>query len=369
MAPAGRAAYRLSSLTREKYAWSSLAKGTEDTMLEWTGERFIPGEGGAALLYEHAHRYRLAQSLAAGRRVVDLASGEGYGSDLLAQHAKLVVGLELDGQAVTHAAKKYQRDNLRFVRADIRFPPLREGQTDLVVCFEAIEHVTQPEVVLTEARRLLRPDGVLVISTPERKEHSEARGLENKFHEHEFYQDEFRTFLEDAFPCVEIFGQRVIGASATWPLTGATPPSALEIASVPRWRSSSEAGTGLPPPHYCIAVCGGPEAFVRDRLSRSLFLLLDPDQQWTREHDQVVETRANLEYRVLELETHDELLLSMKNQLVTENDWLNDELVRSAARAQALKDELELLYESTSWRITRPVRALSRLLSWRRRAS
>ena len=81
-------------------------------MIEWTGERFIPGEGGAAILYEHAHRYHLAQSLATGKRVVDLASGEGYGSELLSQAARSVIGVEIDTEALAHATTKYRRDNL-----------------------------------------------------------------------------------------------------------------------------------------------------------------------------------------------------------------------------------------------------------------
>ena len=191
--------------------------------------------------------------------------------------------------------------------------------------------------MLAEARRLLRPDGVLVISTPERKEYSELRDFKNEYHEHEFYQDEFRTFLEDVFPCVEIFGQRVISASATWPLTGATPPSSLQTDPVPRWHSNREVGTGLPPPQYCIAVCGGPEAFVQDRLSRSFFLLLDPDQQWMHEHDEAVQTRGDLEHRVLELKTHGDLVLSIKDQLTTDNDRLNAELEHSELRAQRVE--------------------------------
>jgi SAM-dependent methyltransferase len=331
-------------------------------MLESTGERFIPGEGGAAIFYEHAHRYRLAQSLVANQRVADLASGEGYGSDLLAERAALVVGLEIDAEAVAHATKKYRRDNLHFVEADIRIAPLRASQFDLVVCFEAIEHITRPEVVLAEARRILRPDGVLVISTPERKEYSDSRGFKNKFHEHEFYQDEFRELLEGVFPSVEIFGQRVLVASALWPLGSGAPLTEFEGAYVSSWRSTSEANDHLPPPQYCIAVCGGPDAGVQDRLSESMSLLVDPRQAYVEEHDRAIEAQASLEYRVLDLETYAELLLSIK-------DRLEAELAQATSRAQTLTEEVRGLHESTSWRITRPVRALSRLLSTPRRGS
>ena len=67
-----------------------------NSMLEWTGERFVPGNGGAAISYEHVHRYQLAQTIAAGKRVVDLASGKGCGSALLSQLAASAVGVEID---------------------------------------------------------------------------------------------------------------------------------------------------------------------------------------------------------------------------------------------------------------------------------
>jgi hypothetical protein len=273
-----------------------------------------------------------------------------------------VIGVEIDSEALAHATTKYRRDNLRFVGGDIRRTPLRGNQFDLAVCLEAIEHVTGQEEALVEARRLLRDDGVLVISTPERKEYSDSRDFTNDFHEHEFYLDEFRQFLERVFPHVAILGQRVVSASALWPLDGRGAPFRLETTTVPASRPARE-GHGSPlAPQFCVAICSGETTGTDERLARTVSVFMDADQSFVAEHDDAVETHAGLKQRVLELETHDELLLSVKSKLEQEREhW--------AHRAQTLSQENAALKSSVSWRVTRPLRALSRLRSWRPRAS
>src|SRR5215831_2145342 len=84
------------------------------SMLEWTGERYVPWMEGAEIGYEHLHRYAFATQFVRNKRVLDLASGEGYGSNLLAKTAKQVVGIDIDEQSVRHAKNKYIRTNLDF---------------------------------------------------------------------------------------------------------------------------------------------------------------------------------------------------------------------------------------------------------------
>ena len=105
------------------------------------GERFLPWMTDPVINYEHLHRYRAARDLAAGRAVLDLASGEGYGSAMLAEVAASVVGVDLDQQAVRHAAQAYQRRRLRFLQGSVTALPVGSRQFDLVVCFEALEHI------------------------------------------------------------------------------------------------------------------------------------------------------------------------------------------------------------------------------------
>jgi len=87
-------------------------------MLEWTGERYLPFVDtkilGAEIHYEHLHRYYFASKFVEGKRVLDLACGEGYGSYILSKSAEHVVGVDIDELTIKHASCKYIRDNLEF---------------------------------------------------------------------------------------------------------------------------------------------------------------------------------------------------------------------------------------------------------------
>src|SRR5215470_11508581 len=136
-------------------------------MLEWTGERFLPWRNDPALAYEHLHRYFYAAEFAHGKDVLDLASGEGYGANLLAQVANRVVGVDIAEEAVQHARSRYEKKNLEFIAASITKIPIVENATfDLIVCFEAIEHIDDQEGLLQEVLRLLKPYGLFIVSTP-----------------------------------------------------------------------------------------------------------------------------------------------------------------------------------------------------------
>ncbi len=133
----------------------------------FTGERFTSAETGQIEI-EHIHRYYLARHLCRDADVLDVASGEGYGSALLAQVARSVVGVDTADDAVDHAARNYQRANLAFRKGDACGLPVGAGEIDLVVSFETVEHLYDHETFLSEIKRALRPDGMLIMSTPER---------------------------------------------------------------------------------------------------------------------------------------------------------------------------------------------------------
>jgi len=191
-------------------------------MLEWTGERYLPWIKDAAIAYEHLHRYVLAARLAEGKRVLDLASGEGYGANILAAAALSVVGLEIDDAAVQHARKKYKRENLEFVMASVTNIPLREEHSfDLAVCFEAIEHVEDREKLVSEAKRMLKPDGLLVVSTPNKDVYRHESAEDNPFHVRELEFEEFRSLLRQFFKNIGFLGQRIYANSTVWPIGNA----------------------------------------------------------------------------------------------------------------------------------------------------
>jgi ubiquinone/menaquinone biosynthesis C-methylase UbiE len=109
------------------------------TSLPQTGERYLPEVSGATEL-EHLHRYLLARQIIGGKRVLDLACGEGYGSFSMSSVALSVVGVDISPETVLHAQSKYQRDNLRFLEGSCEAIPVADDSIDIVVSFETIEH-------------------------------------------------------------------------------------------------------------------------------------------------------------------------------------------------------------------------------------
>src|SRR3569832_840889 len=107
---------------------------------DWTGERFVPELQGN-IAEEHLHRYALAGVLTKGMRVLDVASGEGYGSALLARSAASVLGVEIDAASVAHAQGRYRMPNLEFRQGNALAIPAPDAEFDAVVSFETIEHL------------------------------------------------------------------------------------------------------------------------------------------------------------------------------------------------------------------------------------
>ena len=197
--------------------------------LEFTGERFVPGIPGE-IVYEHAHRYAFARGLVAGKRVLDAACGEGYGSALLAGAAAKVIGVDIDAATVAHAVAAYaDRANLEFRAGSVTALPVPDASVDVVVSFETIEHLEaadQPRM-LAEFARVLAPQGVLVLSAPNRVEYSEARGVVNPFHRHEHDRDELAALLAADFPAQRWYRQRVWLGSLLWSEEGGAQYQAL----------------------------------------------------------------------------------------------------------------------------------------------
>jgi O-antigen biosynthesis protein len=228
-------------------------------LIEWNGERCVPWADDIQVVYEHLHRYHFAAQLVAGKRVIDLASGEGYGAAILAKHAADVVGVDLDPLAVEHSRRTYSAHNLSFVEGSmLDRDTLPSGGFDVVTCFEAIEHVDDHSGVLDVVKDLLVEDGLLLLSTPDREVYSGAAGPTNPFHAQELGEPELLDLLRKRFPHVELWGQLVTvgsvifalrasssggqlvtvdGHAADWPVTHGSRPKYLfavaSLASIP----------------------------------------------------------------------------------------------------------------------------------------
>lgn len=177
--------------------------------MEYTGERFLPEECTGEIYIEHYQRYQFASRFARDKTILDAACGEGYGSRLLSETASMVVGMDIDPQTIEEAERKYHTKNLSFRTGDIAALPFEASSFDMVVSFETIEHVDadKQEAFLREIRRVLKPEGVLIMSTPNKAVYTDLVSASNHFHIREFYPEEFVGFLKNGFQWVTVFGQ------------------------------------------------------------------------------------------------------------------------------------------------------------------
>jgi SAM-dependent methyltransferase len=302
-------------------------------VLDVTGERLVPDVQRGELVHaEHLARYRLAAQLAGGANVLDAACGEGYGSAMLAAGgAASVVGVDVDERAVSHARDKY---GLEFVEADVCELPFADDSFDLVASFETIEHVQDAGKMVSELRRVLRPEGRLVISTPNSDEYL----IGTEFHTRELAPSEFVELLAGHFDVQLLLYQQNWLLSAVLDerqseLDDGERPLEAELAKV--------AGHGPGGELYTVAVCGAP----LERPLRQLGVVT------------AVYEAHKLAWRVEETERHLHAWIERANEaerLVTA--W--NERATEAERQLAQKmEKLERIEGSVSWRVTKPLRS------------
>jgi GT2 family glycosyltransferase/2-polyprenyl-3-methyl-5-hydroxy-6-metoxy-1,4-benzoquinol methylase len=224
------------------------SSSSSEGSLAWTGERFVPHITGNVAL-EHIHRYAFACELAGGKNVLDIACGEGYGSDLLAKVAKHVIGVDIAREVIEHAAGKYRRKNLEFRIGSCAEIPVADSSVDLVVSFETIEHHDRHEAMMAEIKRVLTPNGVLIMSSPDKYEYSVAPNYRNPFHVKELFRHEFEKLIAAYFRHMAMYGQRVVYGS------GIFREGAVDlVATYPVSGEDRHAAPGLSRPIYLVAV-------------------------------------------------------------------------------------------------------------------
>jgi SAM-dependent methyltransferase len=176
--------------------------------LELTGERTLPDVPAENYWFRrHLAVYEWIGARVIGRRVIDMACGEGYGSEVLSRGASSVLGVDANPEAHEHARLRYQRQNLTFERGLVETHG-EPGAFEAVVFLQTIEHVQDPAAVLEHFRSLLAPGGVAYISTPNllTLAREGAKKSDNPWHLKEYRAEEFKALCRQVFPEVEVWG-------------------------------------------------------------------------------------------------------------------------------------------------------------------
>jgi O-antigen biosynthesis protein len=319
-------------------------------------ERFDPATMDGLIAAEHLARYWLAADLASGLTVLDAGCGMGYGTEMIARAgASRVVGIDLAPEAIAAASERVG-GVAEFQVGDVRDPPFEREAFDLVVCFEVLEHLEDPEPALTALKDVLRDGGLMIASSPNRGVYPPG----NPHHLHEFTLGELRDALEARFANVVLMRQHPwLGSQidrGTLPLPGEEPVRA----SVAREGKPVDAWT------YMVALAS--DGAIEEPPAISV---LAEATELPGLQEAVGMAEARLQKLGAELhaqhERYDTEQRQLREALAAANEdraGLGAALKEATIKKTQAQRELEQtehalrsLERSRSWRITRPLRA------------
>lgn len=308
----------------------------------WTGERYIPELKGNIHL-EHLHRYTMAYEYVKDKVVLDIACGEGYGSMLLSDKAAHVTGVDISEEVIDFARAKYYKDNIEFKTGTCDKIPMEASSVDIVVSFETIEHHDKHDAMMKEIKRVLKKDGVLIISSPDKKEYSDIPAQNNPFHKKELYYEEFKSLLGKYFNNISIFGQRVVFGSTIFSENQKSRIVTYDIKEFEKSTIEKARFNGLARPIYSIAIASNSE------LPREISSLME---QSLSESETVINVSKELNNKIDKINENNEQIVKLNKQCVKLNETIFD-----LNNIIALKvNELDVIYSSHSWRYTAPLR-------------
>ncbi|MEO8102460.1 MAG: class I SAM-dependent methyltransferase [Betaproteobacteria bacterium] len=285
--------------------------------LTFTGERFVPGAADAKgeMWYEHWHRYHYVLALVHGKQVLDVACGEGYGSALMSRRAAQVHGVDLSAEAIEHARRAYAgRPNLQLTEASCTHLPFEAASFDVVVSFETIEHIREQAEFLDEIRRVLKADGVLILSSPNKAEYADKRGFNNAFHVKELYRPELEALLAPRFAHTRWLSQRNAFVSLIAP--EAPEPTGGESLTVSQ--SAADQPAAALPALYELVVAGN-DAAALAALPLRVSVFSDAEEWAYGDYRNTYQKYVKSAHREMDLQAHCDALTAQLEALRTGN--------------------------------------------------
>ena len=154
-------------------------------------------------------RYEFALNfIKEGDVCLDAVCGSGYGSIILSRKASKVIGIELDDHALEFALSHYPSDKVSFLKADLtKLLYLRDNYFDVIVSIETIEHIPNHNIMIREFHRILKPNGLLILSTVDHEVYCIKGGINNKHHINELSKEQLVSVLSKRFRVEELYGQ------------------------------------------------------------------------------------------------------------------------------------------------------------------
>lgn len=315
-------------------------------MVEFTGERVIPGQVNDDLWSEHVARYAFASRFAEGKRVLDAGCGTGYGSAELAQTALQVTGFDIAPDAVEYARVTYPLPNLLFIVSACAATPFPPNSFELVVAFEVIEHLQDYRAFLKECARVVTPQGLLIVSSPNKSYYAESRAKTgpNPFHEHEFEAEEFVGELSSVFSNVRLLLENRVESFAFHPARTFWPAGV---------RIDGGGGTAAEA-NFLIGLCSfgrlpDPQSFVY--VPKAANLLREREQHVQLLEHQLIRTKKWLAEAQAERNTLLDLYRNQTGELLERNRWaerlgaelesLGQVLINERKQAEALAGDYD----------------------------
>ncbi|MDJ0618990.1 MAG: methyltransferase domain-containing protein [Calothrix sp. MO_192.B10] len=265
--------------------------------MKFTGERYVSHLNGQ-IKYEHLHRYALCLEFVTGKSVLDIASGEGYGSALLAKVAESVVGVDISSEAIEYATQEYSSlPNLQFLAGSCDSIPLPDNSVDVVTSFETIEHHDKHEEMMLEIKRVLKPDGVLIISSPNRLIYSDEPKQQNPFHVKELYYNELVDLLNSYFKFCQIYGQRLATNSFIFTLQDSNYNSVQAYSG--QLSNLNRRVPVLESPLYFVAICSDNKEYIQNNIDS---IYIDENDDLLKDlESQIKQAQVELERAQLQL--------------------------------------------------------------------